>query len=61
MAFAKGCGWRPKAGKENNIASAVGFLEKKFPVNYDQRHTGDVDGLFHMSAKNHHMKSLERV
>ena len=58
MAFAKTCGWSPKAGKENSVASAIGFLEKKFPVNYDQRHSGDVDGLFTMSAKNHHMKSL---
>lgn len=56
--FAKACGWKPKEGKENNIASAIGFLEKKFPVNYDQRHSGDVNGLFSMSAKNHHMKSL---
>lgn len=58
MAFAKTCGWSPREGKENNVASAIGFLEKKFSVNYDQRHSGDVDGLFNMSAKNHHMKSL---
>ncbi len=58
MKFAKTCGWSPKAGKEGNVASAIGFLEKKFPVNYDQRHSGDVDNLFGMSAKNHHMKSL---
>lgn len=58
MLFAGTCGWSPKAGKENNVASAIGFLEKKFPVNYDQRHTGDVGGLFNMATKNHHMKSL---
>ena len=58
MAFARTCGWSPRAGKENDIASAIGFLEKKFPVNYDQRHSGDVGNLFKMSAKNHHMKSL---
>lgn len=58
MAFAKLCGWSPREGKENSKASAIGFLEKKFPVNYDQRHTGDVDGQFTMSAANHHMKSL---
>ena len=58
MAFAKTCGWTPKAGKENSVASAIGFLEKKFPVNYDQRHTGDVGALFTMGTKNHHMKSL---
>lgn len=58
MLFAKTCGWSPRAGKENSVASAIEFLEKKFPVNYDQRHSGDVGGLFKMSAKNHHMKSL---
>lgn len=31
---------------------------KGFKVNYDQRHSGDVDNLFKMSAKNHHMMSL---
>lgn len=58
MNFSKCCGWSPKDGKETSVASAIGFLEKKFPVNYDQRHSGDVNGLFTMSAKNHHMKSL---
>ena len=51
-------GWKPGAGKENSIASAIGFLEKKFKVNYDQRHTADVGGLFDMSTRNHHIKSL---
>ena len=55
MSFAKTCGWSPREGKEKSVASAIGFLEKKFPVNYDQRHSGDVAGLFTMSAKNHHM------
>lgn len=58
ISFAKICGWSPKEEKEKNIASAIEFLEKKFPVNYDQRHSGDVDRLFTMSTKNHHMKSL---
>lgn len=58
MVFAKTCGWSPRKGKEKSVASAIGFLEKKFPVNYDQRHSGDVGGLFTMSTKNHHMKSL---
>lgn len=55
MEFVKICGWSPGEGKENRVISAIGFLEKKFPVNYDQRHSADVDGLFSMSAKNHHM------
>lgn len=58
MLFSKACGWAPKVGKEDSVTSAIGFLEKKFPVNYDQRHTGDVGGIFDMSTKNHHMKSL---
>lgn len=58
MTFAKACGWSPREGKENSVSSAIGFLEKKFYVNYDQRHSGDVGGLFTMSTKNHHMKSL---
>ena len=44
--FAKIAGWKPAEGKENNIASAIGYLEKKFRVNYDQRYTSDVDDLF---------------
>lgn len=56
--FAKLAGWNPKEGREGNIASAIGFLEKKFKVNYDQRHTADVGNLFQMSVKNHHMMSL---
>ncbi len=56
--FAKTNGWNPKPENANNVASAIGYLEKKFPVNYDQRHGGDVNRLFKMSAKNHHMKSL---
>lgn len=57
MTFAKRCGW---TGGENGkgIASAIGYLEKEFPVNYDQRHTVDVGGKFKMGPQNHHMKSL---
>lgn len=54
MKFAKLLGWKDN-GK---TASAIGFLEKKFPVNYDQRHTADVGGQFVMSAKDHHLMSL---
>lgn len=58
MMFAKTCGWSPREGKEKSVASAIGFLEKKFPVNYDHRNTTDVGGVFNMGTKNHHMKSL---
>lgn len=56
--FAKLSGWSPKEGKENNVASAIGFLEKKFKINYDQRHTADVENMFNMNTRNHHIMSL---
>lgn len=58
MIFAKRMGWSPTEGKKNSVASAIGFLEKKFKVGYDQRHTTDVNYQFNMSARNHHLKSL---
>lgn len=58
MGFSKLVGWTPTAEKKDSIASAIGFLEKKFKVNYDQRHSVDVNNLFNMSTKNHHMMSL---
>lgn len=56
-AFAKATGWTDK-DKTDNIASAIGFLEKNFRINYDQRYSTDVNNLFKMSTKNHHMMSL---
>lgn len=56
--FAKISGWSPKPEKADSITSAIGFLERKFKVNYDQRYSADVDNLFHMSTRNHHMMSL---
>lgn len=67
--FAKMLGWNPKDSQKDNIASAIGFLENGgikangerfdgFKVNYDQRHTADVNGEFNMSTKNHHIMSL---
>lgn len=53
MAFAKRTGWDGK-----NVASAIGYLQKKFPVNYDQRYPSDVENAFNMSTRNHHLKSL---
>lgn len=64
MTFARKMGWNPSEGKENSVASAIGFLEggsKKFSgfkVNYDQRYGADVGNLFNMSTRNHHMMSL---
>jgi len=64
--FAKKMGWSPRAGQEDNIRSAIGFLEngsKKsgfngFKVNYDQAKSTDVNNLFKMAPNNHHMLSL---
>lgn len=56
--YAKMVGWKPRAGQENNVASAIGFFERKFKVNYDQKSTKDVNQLFNMSSRNHHFKSL---
>lgn len=58
MKFASMNGWKPATGKESNVASAIGYLERKFKVNYDQRYSADMGGAFAMSTKNHHIKSL---
>lgn len=58
MAFAKTCGWAPRAGNENSVSHAITHLAGKFRVNYDQRYSSDVGGLFEMAPMNHHMKSL---
>jgi hypothetical protein len=56
--FAGVCGWEGAREGSDSTQSAIGFLERNFKVNYDHRHGGDVDGLFKMSTKNHHIKSL---
>ena len=58
IGFAKALGWNPRNSQQGNPASAIGFLEKQFKVNYDQRHSADVENLFNMSTRNHHMMSL---
>jgi hypothetical protein len=56
--FAKFNGWSGPSGDNDPTASAIGFLERNFKVKYDHRHGGDVDGIFSMSTKNHHIKNL---
>lgn len=56
--FAKLTGWKPKEANKDNVASAIGFLERKYKVNYDQKNTTDVGGMFQMNTKNHHLMSL---
>lgn len=57
--FAKLNGWKGpnNAGKET--ASAIGFLERKFKINYDHNTTHATGGAVkNLSASNHHVKSL---
>lgn len=54
--FASICGWKGQEQGSGSTASAIEFLERKFPVNYDHRHSGDVG--FKMSTNNHHLMSL---
>lgn len=50
-----------------NVKSAIGYLESKFPVPYDQKATQEIkknligdfeETIYHVSADNHHAKSL---
>ncbi|WP_218056328.1 hypothetical protein [Gilliamella sp. Gris1-4] len=60
--FASLMGWNKEKVIEkggNTTASAIGFLEKKFKVNYDQATSHSTDNLVdHLSLNNHHLKSL---
>ncbi|WP_413520144.1 hypothetical protein [Psychrobacter glacincola] len=56
--FAKLVGWEGSRDGKDTIQSAIGFLEKKYRINYDHRHTADVGSLFSMNTKNHHIMSL---
>ena len=58
MLFAKKLGWSPKSTNETNLSNAIASIERRFEVNYDQKYSADVDGLFDMTMKNHHMMSL---
>lgn len=58
MAFAQKLGWNPKEKNLNNVNSALGFLERRFKVNYDQRKPSDVNDLFNIAPSTHHMMSL---
>ena len=58
MAFSRKMGWNPKERNVDNVKSAIGFLERNSRVNYDQRKPGDVNDLFNIAPKTHHMMSL---
>lgn len=63
--FAKRLGWKPKdqnSEPSNEVANAIQFLEglskRQHTINYEQKSGGEVDHLFRMNTKNHHLKSL---
>lgn len=56
--FAKKMGWKPNTQNTDNAKSAIGFLERKFKVNYDQRKPSDVGNAFNIAPGTHHMMSL---
>lgn len=60
--FAEFVGWDKEKVVEkgkNTTASAIGYLEDKFKINYDQATTHATDGAVNnLSLKNHHLKSL---
>lgn len=58
ISFAKKMGWKPKTSNENNVNSAIGFFERKYHVNYDQRKPSDVGNAFNIAPGTHHMMSL---
>lgn len=58
MDFAKKLGWNPSEKNKTNVNSAIGWLENKFRVNYDQRNPSDVNGAFNIAPNTHHMMSL---
>jgi len=60
--FAEFVGWdkdKAVAKGKNTTASAIGYLENKFKINYDQATTHATDGAVkNLSMSNHHLKSL---
>ena len=57
--FAKRCGWKTKDGGRTDVKSAIGFLERKFGVPYDQTSVGGAArSVFSLSTRDHHYKSL---
>lgn len=63
--FAEFCGWDRKNVESrggNATKSAIGFLENKFRVNYDQATTNGKNGtgglVSNLYPKNHHLKNL---
>lgn len=62
QSFSKLMGWQGTKEGKDPTASAIGFLERKFKVNYDQATSGGRNGtagaVKNMSMSNHHLKNL---
>lgn len=60
--FAKFMGWNGARDDKDPTASAIGYLERNFKVNYDQAtsygRNGTDGAVTNMSMSNHHLKSL---
>lgn len=59
--IAKKSGWNEDKANEkgsNTLKSAIGFLERKFKVNYDHQYGKKINDYFEMNTQNHHLKSL---
>lgn len=54
-------GWKPRQGKEDSVASAIGYFERRYSINYDQKNHVEVNNLFEMTPSNHHYKSLSHA
>jgi len=55
--FAKLCGYKNK--ENQSLSSAIGYLDRKFKIPYDQRGARDAAGfVFDLNPSNHHFKSL---
>jgi len=56
--FASLMGWEGAREGSDSTKSAIGYLERKYKVNYDQRSSVDSQGKVKLSTINHHIKSL---
>ncbi|MDA9557568.1 hypothetical protein N9R79_08730 [Vibrio sp.] len=60
--FSSACGWEGAKEEGDSTKSAIGYLERKFKINYDQATTlgknGTDGAVKNLSPKNHHLKSL---
>lgn len=56
--FATLCGWDGPHGNADQMSSAIGFLERMFPVNYDQKFGAETGGIADLRPADHHLKSM---